>query len=303
MHTETLTIGQIATTLEYAPGTKTHTAWDSAHQAFVHPTLPAGATLAARLRVCSGPAPAEPYDTLLADGRLWTLHGNTETNRQRIVIHGCPAGPLAMVLDLGPVCSMSPLQGTLYLGPAPSGQSSVPLGYPLMPLLWTILLGRFPTEAGGLLCHACGIVTPDGDGLLFAGFSGAGKSTTSRLWRQFCPEATVLSDDRLVLRRDSDSPTGWTIHGTPWHGDAEEANPGQAPLTRILVLGRSPDGIRNQCVPLSPAPATAQLLTPPIGDRDGTQAALALASDAARSLPMDRWDFAPNAQAVHTFRA
>ena len=300
MSDATLTIGGLSVAFTFEGDASARVAWDTAHRAFVAPVVP-GVPPAACLRVRPGAAGDTDCPELLADGRLWTLRRDPATGARRLAILGCPWGPLSMTLDLDPPCGDGPLFGVLSLGPPPPGQDHVPLGYPLMPLLWTILLGRLAEDVAGLLCHACAVVTPAGDGLLFAGFSGAGKSTTSRLWRAACPAATLLSDDRVILRRDPLSPTGFTLHGTPWHGDAEEMDTGHAPLRRLLILGRSPDGVRNRLVPLSPALAAAQLLartTPPIWDAAGTAAALALAAAACQSLPVARWDFAPTSQAV-----
>ncbi len=71
-----------------------------------------------------------------------------------------------------------------------------PLHYPLDELLMVHLLSR----GLGVEVHAAGVVLPDGRGWLFVGVSGAGKSTLSRLWRAE-PDVTVLSDERIVLRR------------------------------------------------------------------------------------------------------
>ena len=53
-----------------------------------------------------------------------------------------------------------------------------PLGYPLDELL---IMHRL-TQEKAIELHSCGIVGPDGIGNLFVGHSGAGKSTTTRLW-------------------------------------------------------------------------------------------------------------------------
>ncbi|MBV9851264.1 MAG: hypothetical protein JO250_16460 [Armatimonadetes bacterium] len=297
-----LTIGDLSVTFAFDGDAASVAAWDEVHRPFIT-TSPAGTggCLAARLRVRPGVAAPASHPELLADGRLWMLRRDPATGARRLAVHGCPVGDLAMTLDLDPPGD-GPLTGDLFLGPPPAGQARVPLGYPLTPLLWTLLLGRLGPGDAGLLCHACGVVTPTGEGLLFTGFSGAGKSTTSRLWRAACPDAAVLSDDRVVLRRDPSSPTGFTIHGTPWHGDAEEVSTGWAPLRRLLLLGRSPDGVTSRLVPLAPAAAAAQLLartTPPIWDAAGTVAALGLAAAVCQSRPVARWDFAPGPQAVH----
>jgi hypothetical protein len=73
-----------------------------------------------------------------------------------------------------------------------------PLEYPLDELL---IMHRL-TQEKAIELHSCGIVTQDGTGNLFVGHSGAGKSTTTRLWMA-SQDVEILSDDRIILRRDA----------------------------------------------------------------------------------------------------
>ena len=294
--TDTLTIGGLCARFVFAPGARESSAWEVGHCAFLSSD---GINPAAEISVHPGVAPASHEGIeALAGGGLWTLTRDPRTDRRRLDIRGGPQGILAMTLELSPSSESLPLTGTLWLGPPPENEYWVPLGYPLTLLLWTLLLGRLPAKSGGLLCHACGVRTSSGDGLLFPGFSGAGKSTTSRLWRVAVPGATILSDDRTILRREGDH---YFIYGTPWCGEAGEACAERAPLKKILILGRSPDGVTTRTVPLSPALAATHLLartTPPIWDWHGTEAALAFAAGVSASLPISRWDFAPCPEAI-----
>ena len=61
------------------------------------------------------------------------------------------------------------------------------------------------TQEKAIELHSCGIVRPDGTGNLFVGHSGAGKSTTTRLWTAR-EDVEVLSDDRIIVRRDEEGP-------------------------------------------------------------------------------------------------
>jgi hypothetical protein len=78
-----------------------------------------------------------------------------------------------------------------------SPYTAEPLAYPLDELL---IMHRL-TQENAIELHSCGIVRPDGTGNLFVGHSGAGKSTTTRLWTA-CEDVEVLSDDRIIVRRD-----------------------------------------------------------------------------------------------------
>ena len=79
------------------------------------------------------------------------------------------------------------------------GLAADPFGYPLDELL---IMHRL-TQEKAIELHSCGIVRPDGAGNLFVGHSGAGKSTTTRLWTAR-EGVEVLSDDRIIVRRDEE---------------------------------------------------------------------------------------------------
>ena len=91
-------------------------------------------------------------------------------------------------------------RGVLQMNGKYSARTSFPgaaLSYPLDELLITHRL----TQEKAIELHGSGIVRPDGTGNLFVGHSGAGKSTTTRLWTER-EDVHVLSDDRIIVRRD-----------------------------------------------------------------------------------------------------
>jgi hypothetical protein len=66
----------------------------------------------------------------------------------------------------------------------------------------------------GFFIHAAGV--KDGSsGFVFAGESGAGKSTTARIWHRYT-DAVILNDDRVIVRPFGKS---YKIYGSPWHGE------------------------------------------------------------------------------------
>lgn len=73
------------------------------------------------------------------------------------------------------------------------------LDYPLDELL---IMHRL-TQERAIELHGTGIVRPNGEANLFVGHSGAGKSTTTRLWTAI-ENVEVLSDDRIIVRRDEE---------------------------------------------------------------------------------------------------
>jgi hypothetical protein len=82
----------------------------------------------------------------------------------------------------------------------------------------------------GFLLHAAGIAAA-GVGIALPGPSGAGKSTLSGLLAAGLPEATVLSDERMVVRAGAGAFKVW---GTPWSGTAGIARNDGAPLRALI---------------------------------------------------------------------
>lgn len=123
-----------------------------------------------------------------------------------------------------------------------------PLEYPLDELLFIhfLALGR------GAELHACGLVDSHGNGHLFLGQSGAGKTTLAKLWQNE-EGTTIFSDDRIILRQKGEEL--W-MYGTPWHGEAGFASPLQARISRLYFLKH---GKKNELVELGTTEAMARL--------------------------------------------
>jgi len=104
---------------------------------------------------------------------------------------------------------------------------------------------------GEFLVHAASAIR-NGRAFLFAGVSGAGKTTISRLAPA---DATLLTDEISYVRK---SATGYDAHGTPFAG--ELARPGahcSAPLGALYLLRQ---GAENRIDEIDPAMATQALL-------------------------------------------
>lgn len=66
-----------------------------------------------------------------------------------------------------------------------------------------------------LLFHGS-VVAVDREGYLFTAKSGTGKSTHTRLWREYFGERAIMVNDDKPLLHITDS--GVTAYGTPWDG-------------------------------------------------------------------------------------
>lgn len=136
-------------------------------------------------------------------------------------------------------------RGTIHL--APHAAHLNPLDYPLDEVLVANLLGR----GRGVELHSCGVIDAQGRGHLFVGVSGAGKTTTARLWEGAA--SGIVSDDRVIVReRDGDM---W-MFGTPWHGEAELSMPEGVPLAGVYLLVQAEANVIHE---LDAAEAVARL--------------------------------------------
>jgi hypothetical protein len=128
----------------------------------------------------------------------------------------------------------------------PSWQSLLNIGAGELILRTAILF------TGGLVFHSSGL-DDNGQGIVFIGHSGAGKSTQVGLWSQE-PGVIAMNDDRIAVRVEDN---GAMCYGTPWGGTSDIARNHAAPLKALIVLEQAPE---NAIEPIAPAVA-ASLLT------------------------------------------
>jgi hypothetical protein len=104
-------------------------------------------------------------------------------------------------------------------------------------------------EQGGSLVHAASAIRGD-SAFLFAGVSGAGKTTMARLAPR---DAIVLTDEISYVRKIGPDAGGYRAYGTPFAGElARSGANASAPLRRLLLLEQGPEN-RIEPVPQSEA--------------------------------------------------
>ena len=170
-----------------------------------------------------------------------------------------------------------------------SGSDWDPFSGPTMELLLITVLGG----CAGAVLHGCGI-DAGGRGIVFAGESGAGKTTLSRIWSAE-KGIEILSDDRVIVRRQNG---GFRLYGTPWHGEACFAASGGVPLERIYFIRH---GNRNHTRNMPAAGVVRELLKcsfPPFWDAGGMRGALETFDALARAVPCEELFFTPERAAI-----
>ena len=110
------------------------------------------------------------------------------------------------------------------------------------------------TRRSTLLMHAS-VVMKQGNGYLFIGRSGAGKSTHSRLWLENIEGCELVNDDNPVVRIYKDNQV--KVFGSPWSGKT----PCYKQLsTSVKAIVRICKECENEIVCETPAGAFASLL-------------------------------------------
>jgi|WetSurMetagenome_2_1015567.scaffolds.fasta_scaffold00314_24 hypothetical protein len=148
-----------------------------------------------------------------------------------------------------------------------------------------ILIARILADRAGFYLHSAGVVY-HGQGLLFVGHSGTGKSTTVKMLQG---KTEILCDDRIILRKETGE---WTIHGTWSHGEIPDVSPGPAPLKAIFLLEKAEE---NRIVALEDGKEIlAGLLAcviRPFADADWWKKTLSFVEDVSINVPCYRMLF------------
>lgn len=147
-----------------------------------------------------------------------------------------------------------------------------------------------------LLFH-CSAVAVDGEAYLFAAPSGTGKSTHTRLWREYFGErAVMINDDKPLIQVAEES---IYVCGTPWNGKHRLDTNQKVPIRGICILER---GKINHIEKITPAEAFPMLYrqTYRSEEREKMIKTLQLLKKMAESVPVYRMQCDISQEAVLT---
>lgn len=86
-----------------------------------------------------------------------------------------------------------------------------------------------------LVMHSS-LIDCNGNGILFTGPSGIGKTTQAELWQRF-RNAEIINGDMTFVHREGNGE--FYAYGSPWHGSSEYCVNKRLPIKAIIVLGQS----------------------------------------------------------------
>jgi hypothetical protein len=153
-------------------------------------------------------------------------------------------------------------------------------------IVHTLVLAR----QGGFLLHSASAIR-NGKAFLFAGVSGAGKTTISRLAP---PDATLLTDEISYVRKQDED---YFAFGTPFAGElAKLGENTSAPLAALYLLAQGPE---NKIEAVAAPDAGRGLLANMLffaEDHEMVHLAFRAACDFVHRVPVYRLTFVPDAR-------
>ncbi|WP_295085968.1 hypothetical protein [Ruminococcus sp.] len=99
------------------------------------------------------------------------------------------------------------------------------------------------------------VIAVDGQGFLFTAKSGTGKSTHTRLWREYFGDKAIMVNDDKPLLKITDN--GVIAYGTPYNGKHQLGCNMSVPLKALCIITR---GEKNSIVRIEKSDAYAMLL-------------------------------------------
>lgn len=133
-----------------------------------------------------------------------------------------------------------------------------------------------------MLKFHCSVIAYRGQGILFLGPSGIGKTTQAELWARY-QEATIINGDVGFVQNKEKEALVW---GTPWHGSSSYCENMCVPVVAFIVLKQ---GIKNKIRKLSGFEMVSEVgknVLYPTWVENGTEAAMDVLDQLFQRIPV-----------------
>lgn len=150
---------------------------------------------------------------------------------------------------------------------------------------------------GGIMFH--GVVMQWGNmGIIVCAHSGVGKTTHTRMWRDY-ENALILNGDRALCFREKGI---WYSAGAPWSGSSGEQINQRTELTAIVILEQAKENKVTYLSPFTGAMELMQLTFAPNWEESLVGKSLDMINHIVSTIPVLKLSCLPNLQSVEVLK-
>lgn len=138
------------------------------------------------------------------------------------------------------------------------------------------------------------LIRVGGNGLMFLGPSGIGKTTQAELWNQY-RDALIINGDVVFVQETPDAFLGW---GTPWHGSSPYCENTSVPVKALIVLKQAPENSIRELTGFEKVTAVSNNVFYPRWLEGGMELCLETLNHLLSALPVYELSCRPDEEAV-----
>lgn len=138
------------------------------------------------------------------------------------------------------------------------------------------------------------LIDYQGNGLMFLGPSGIGKTTQAELWNQY-RDALIINGDVVFVQETPDAFFGW---GTPWHGSSPYCENTSVSVKALIVLKQAPENSIRELTGFEKVTAVSNNVFYPRWLEGGMELCLETLNHLLSALPVYELSCRPDEEAV-----
>jgi hypothetical protein len=181
--------------------------------------------------------------------------------------------------------------GKIYL----TGDNTRHLEHPLSYPVGSLLMMNKISHGEGIFLHASAVKDKAGNGYIFCGCSGAGKTTMAKIWQR-SNRGVVLNDDRIIIRKMRYK---YYAYGCPWYAtNGNLVSNEKVVIKKVFFLKHSN---KNYIKKLFPQEIFSKLLTNsffPVWDKSAIEFSFHFLNDLCRKVACFELGFRPTREII-----
>jgi hypothetical protein len=150
---------------------------------------------------------------------------------------------------------------------------------------------------GGILFHGV-VMEWEGMGIIVGAHSGVGKTTHTKMWKEY-EDAVILNGDRALCYRKEGC---WYTCGAPWNGSSGECSNREIAISVIVILEQAGNNQVTYLTPLQGAMELIKLTFAPTWESDLMNCALDSIDQVVKNIRVIKLSCRPDLDAVKVLK-